>query len=307
MDTPYIRPNAKISNLYIMHEIKLNIAYISFLISGLWLFGAVAQAQPQANYTTPYSFTTFIGANSAGYVDGVGSQARFSGPRSIVVNNVGNLFVGDTANSLIRQVTPEGKVSTYLGDPEIKYKIGETLSPLNGFGLFTLDARGNFYVFHSYSIFKITPNGTVTKIAGGNYYGNTDGTGSEARFDAVDSMVSDANGNLYVTANHAIRKVSPEGTVTTLAGKSGESGSADGLGSESRFSILGGITIDTAGNLFVVDRGNHTIRKVTPNGIVSTLAGSVTASNFGGTADGTGVAAQFYLPQGITIDALAGC
>jgi len=143
---------------------------------------------------------------------------------------------------------------------------------------------------------------TVSTLAGGEW-GFADGEGSIARFGFPHAIAIDPAGNLYVTDSSYIRKITPKGEVSTLAG-SEKSGFADGEGSAAQFRSPRGIAIDAAGNLYVADTGNHRIRKVTPEGVVSTLAGSgKTGHGGGGFADGEGSSAQFKSPHGIAIDA----
>ena len=142
----------------------------------------------------------------------------------------------------------------------------------------------------------------VTPLAGlAGSSGSADGTGSAARFQAPSGIAVDATGNLFVadSVNFTIRKVTPAGVVTTFAGVAGSYGSADGAGSAARFSTPSGITVDAAGNLFVVDKGNNTIRKITPTGVVTTLAGR---TGYNGNRDGAGSIAQFYYPEGIAVN-----
>ncbi|MCX6923551.1 MAG: immunoglobulin domain-containing protein, partial [Verrucomicrobia bacterium] len=167
-----------------------------------------------------------------------------------------------------------------------------------------VDSAGNVYVADTdnHTIRKVTPAGVVTTLAGlAGTSGSADGTGSAARFYYPSGVAVDTACNVYVadTLNSTIRKVTPGGVVTTLAGLAGTSGSADGTGSAARFYYPSGVAVDTAGNVYVTDRNNYTVRMVTPVGQVVTLAGLAGAN---GSADGTGSAARFYYPSGVTVD-----
>src|ERR1035437_967890 len=131
--------------------------------------------------------------------------------------------------------------------------------------------------------------------------GDADGPGSLARFRYPYGAAVDSAGNVYVAdyGNSTIRKMTPGGVVTTLAGLATSPGSADGTGSAARFYQPAGVAVDSAGNLYVADYGNSTIRKVTPGGVVTTLAGLAGSP---GSADGTGSAARFYKPYGVAVD-----
>jgi hypothetical protein len=132
--------------------------------------------------------------------------------------------------------------------------------------------------------------------------GTNDGGGATARFSAPAGIAVDSSGNVYVAdrSNDTIRKITPTATVSTLAGLAGVSGSSDGTGSGSRFNQPGGVAVDGAGNIYVADKSNNTIRKVTPSGVVTTIAGLAGST---GTNDGIGSAARFYQPRGIAVDA----
>ncbi|MEA2345472.1 MAG: hypothetical protein QOF63_3641 [Thermoanaerobaculia bacterium] len=166
------------------------------------------------------------------------------------------------------------------------------------------DSSGNVYVADSYNhaIRKITPAGAVTTLAGlAGTGGSADGTGSAARFYYPEGVTTDSSGNVYVADfyNHTIRKITPAGAVTTLAGLAGSLGSADGTGSAARFGLPYGVATDSSGNVYVADSYNNTIRKITPVGAVTTLAGLAGNS---GSADGPGSAARFRNPGGIAIN-----
>ena len=134
----------------------------------------------------------------------------------------------------------------------------------------------------------------------GNAYGGN-GTGSQAIFNSPYATAVDSAGNVYVadTYDYAVRKITPAGVVTTLAGFPGNSGYTDATGSDARFGALYGIAVDNAGNVYVTDGSYYTIRKITPAGVVTTLAGT---PGVAGSANGTGSAAQFYNPWGIAVD-----
>src|SRR5207247_2211627 len=131
--------------------------------------------------------------------------------------------------------------------------------------------------------------------------GYADGTGSDARFNQPRAVAVDSAGNVYVADadNSTIRKVTPTHMVTTLAGLAGSSGSADGTGSTARFNAPSGVAVDSSDNIYVADSNNSTIRKATPGGVVTTLAGLAGSS---GSADGTGSAARFFHPRGVAVD-----
>ena len=147
------------------------------------------------------------------------------------------------------------------------------------------DSSGNVYVadLSNHTIRKITPAGVVTTVAGSaGVSGSADGTGAAASFNTPSSVATDSNGNVYVadTFNHTIRKITPAGVVTTLAGSAGVSGNADGTGAAARFNNPYSVATDSSGNVYAADANNHTIRKITPAGVVTTLAGSAGVIGF---------------------------
>ena len=170
----------------------------------------------------------------------------------------------------------------------------------------TMDTAGNIYVADTgnNTIRKIAPGGTVITLAGSpGQSGSADGLGGAARFNAPAAVAVDAAGNVYVadTGNDIVRVITPAGVVTTLAGTPGAVGSANGTGSAARFNAPAGIAVDAAGDVYVADTGNHTIRKIAPGQIVTLLAGRVGKP---GTNLGTGTTAQFNAPLNLAVDAL---
>lgn len=147
----------------------------------------------------------------------------------------------------------------------------------NGPAGLTTDSFGNVFVADrwNHTIRKITPGGLVTTFAGlAGVSGSTDGKGAVARFNQPYSLTIDAGNNLYLSgADNTIRRITPDATVSTLAGKAGLTGWADGVGDSARFSGVSGIAVSQLGNLYVADFRNHVIRKITQNGLVTTIAG----------------------------------
>jgi uncharacterized repeat protein (TIGR02543 family) len=248
-----------------------------------------------AKWTTNAAVTTLAGSGNVGAINGTGTSASFDSPTGVTVDSAGNVYVADYNNHLIRKITPGGDVTTLAGT-------SGTAGDADGTGTdasfdsphgVTVDSAGHVYVADTFNhlIRRITPGGEVTTLAGSGASGDADGTGTSAPFDSPVGVTVDSAGNVYVADynNHLIRKITPGGEVTTLAG-SGEAGSADGTGTDASFNGPHGVTVDSAGNVYVADYNNHLIRKITPGGEVTTLAGT---SGTAGDADGTSTDASF--------------
>ncbi len=256
-------------------------------------------------------------AGSYGSTDGIGSAARFGNywdhPVGLAVDNTGNVYVADGDNETIRKITPAGVVSTLTGQVGNQGNEDGPLSVarfMNPKGM-AMDSFGSLYVAETSGarIRKITSDGQVTTLAGQGW-GSADGIGSAALFLYPLSVGADGAGNVYVAdcGNSTIRKITPAGFVSTLAGQSGLKGSTDGTGNAARFDNASspsnsfssyGLAVDNAGIVYVADSGNCTIRKITTEGVVRTLAGQ---AGYAGSADGTGSAARFNVPGGVAVD-----
>jgi sugar lactone lactonase YvrE len=280
------------------------------------LLGLTGRLPAASDYSVPYAFNTVAGDSSIGSEDGPGKSARFYSPRGIAVDANGNVYVADTVNNTIRKITPAGMVSTLAGTARV-FGVGmspDTRPPFDGTGpnaIFNnpegiaVDQTGVIYVTDkmAFQVRRVTPEGVVTTIAGAvSQIGPVDGTGPGARFGAASGAAVDAAGNLYVSewTSHVIRKVTPAGVVTTIAGKADQSGNVDGTGDAARFFQPNGLAIDGDGNLYVADTINCTIRKVTPAGVVTTVAGLAGSA---GHVDGDAATARFRRPMGVARDA----
>jgi sugar lactone lactonase YvrE len=262
-------------------------------------------------------------ARSFGSRDGQGANAAFDGPTGVAVDATGNVYVADSRTGLARKISPTGLVTTlndnsnfgrfegpsgiavdgngnvYVSDETgTVWKIAPSGSVANLLGAnggspfdnpqgLALDSVGNVYVadFGSDTIKKVTPGGVVTTLAGSGVAGSADGIGSAAQFDGPQGICVDASGNMYVSesGNQTIREITPAGVVSTLAGSAGQTGAADGTGSAVRFSAPAGMAIDAAGDIYLADSDNATIRKGLPPAPTITgaaSAGSVVGQNF---------------------------
>ena len=278
-----------------------------------------------ANYTlrlitplgTNFVVSTLAGLPSTpGSSDGTNSDARFMFPVGLVGDGAANLWVADSANCAVREVSPAGTnfvVRTIAGSPDARRTDGTNTGATfwNPSGM-ARDQAGNIYVADAgnNTVRRIAAAGTnrlVTTLAGlPGCAGTQDGTNAGARFNGPVGIVVDTTTNIYVsdTQNHTIRKLSPAGAdwvVTTLAGLPGTSGAVDGTNSSARFFNPAGLALDSAGNLLVCDQYNNAIRMVSPlgtNWVVTTVAG--VASLFSrGFADGTNGTARFAYPSAI--------
>jgi len=244
---------------------------------------------------TVANVTTFVGSTDT---------AVLHGPCNIVMGKDGNFYVTDFNNRRIRQITPQGAMSTFAGTSSAtgtKDGTGTNANFLNPCGI-TTDAQGYLYVtdggLDNGRIRRISIETQQVTTLADKAQGFVQNPGKHEEFIGPRGIARDADGNLYVadTSNHAIQKISPEGLVLTFAGKNGVSGYADGQKEEARFNTPRGVTMDAAGNLYVADGSNSLVRKISPEGRVSTL------SNGQGFVENPENAMSFKLPRSIAID-----
>ena len=243
---------------------------------------------------TPNGISTLAGSGTAGYLDGSGLSAQFRGPVSVAVDSSDNIYVADTGNHRIRKITSAGVVTTLAGSGSASFLDGSgTNASFSRPGGIAVDSAGNVYVgdIDNHRVRKITSAGVVTTLAGSATAGYLDGQGTAAQFNQPAGVAVDSGGNVYVAdiVNNNIRKITSAGVVTTLAG--GSRGSLDGQGTTAQFNYPCSVAVDSAGYVYVADPDNHKVRKITPSGTVTTLAGGA-----------QGPAALFNYPRGIAVD-----
>lgn len=211
-------------------------------------------------------------AEERGNADGAVAQATFSDPHGICIDKSGNIYIADNYNARIRKIAAgEKTVSTLAGDTRTDYSPGTGKGahfPHDIHGI-AVDSKGNVYVSvngnRGSCIAKITAAGVVTTFAGDTegLSDDKDGTGKAARLNAITAICCDANDNIWVAEDRSVKKITPAGVATTVAGKRTDAGEKkDGAGADARFSYLNGICTDAAGNIYVTDFENFDIRKI---------------------------------------------
>jgi sugar lactone lactonase YvrE len=236
----------------------------------------------------------------SGFADGQGPSAQFDEPSALTVGG-GYVFVSEQAGKRVRKIDASGNVTSVAGSP-VRDGTGSGAHFLLPIGIAVDPRSGSLLVADHYghSIRKMAPDGQVITLAGTAAGGFADGKGNQARFFKPFSLAFARNGDAYLTeaSDGIVRKLSPDGTVTRIAGSTGNIGYVDGTGETAQFRYPRGIAVDAADNLYVADYGNHVIRKIDSNRVVSTLAGDGMAGN----TDGTGAAARFNYPEGLALD-----
>jgi sugar lactone lactonase YvrE len=274
--------------------------YVLAVGAGFSEFGSLFRARvtnPAASSTSRAARLTVLGSltilagavGGPGYFDGMGPVARLSFPSDVAADSTGNVYVADGSGGL-RRVSPLGEVSTLVPGAGLNVT-GVAVEP------------GGTVIFAdtvSSAIRRVHGNGSVTLVAGGSF-GNADGQGAAAQFRNPRGLAVDVQGNIFVadTDNHAIRRITTAGMVSTFGGLAGTRGSATGPNNQARFDSPHDVAIDSLGTLYVADTGNSAIRRML-NGETTTFAGLPQTA---GTQDGATNAALFNAPLGVAVDA----
>ncbi len=250
--------------------------------------------------------TTVAGLpGTPGSADGSNADARFDSPTGLTLGPDGALYVSDTGNHTIRRITLGGAVTTLAGSAgKADYADGPaTTARFNQPLGLAIAPDGTVFVADSgnHLIRVIATNGNVSVLAGNpETFGSGDGTSTNAFFNNPVGLALAANGSLFVSDanNFTLRRVTTAGVVTTIAGAPGQDGCADGLAASARFGKPAELALAPNGTLYIADAAHHTIRRLTPDGRVSTIAGVVGAD---GAADGANGLARLFNPYGLAI------
>ena len=259
-----------------MNKVKILFAEYFFMA---FILGFALKAQT--------AVLTISAGDSTGLKNGIIKEALFNKPFGMCIDNLENIYLTDTENNCIRKIDNRGNVTTFAGSGKEGIKDGRAAEAefYQPTGICT-DNKGNFYVagFMSQTIRKIDKEGMVTTLAGNGETGFAEGKGDEVLFNYPRGIVVNSKNEIFVSDswNHRIRKITQDGIVSTFAGggkctivDEEDFGTfRDGQDTTARFHTPCGLSIDEQDNIYVADAINHRIRKISPEGMVTTLAGN---------------------------------
>ncbi|MDN5214413.1 hypothetical protein QQ020_20200 [Fulvivirgaceae bacterium BMA12] len=284
-------------------RVKKRHPFISSLLVTLLMciFGCEDPSSKVIPSDNEYQVTTLAGGGQAGFSDGVGADAKFHNPTSLTIGPQGILYVADRDNHRIRKISPEGEVTTIAGNgetglidgnlPEAKFTSPQAIA---------FDLEGNLLIAEKTVLRKIDITDNLVNTITGKLdtFGYEDGNLAEAVFNDIKGVAVDKFNHIYVSdhLNHAIRKITTDGQVTTFAGN-GTPGIENGLPQNSRFNHPQGVFMTLDGILMLADEENNLVRKINSGGVVEILAGSIY-----GYRDGVNDNARFRLPTAVAED-----
>ncbi|WP_236053940.1 NHL repeat-containing protein [Streptomyces musisoli] len=255
---------------------------------------------------------TAAGTGEAGFVvdGGPAVGTKLNSPRGVAVDRSGNLYIADISNHRVRKVTPDGIITTVAGNGQAGFVSDggpAVATRLNSPQSVAVDGAGNLFIadYSNHRVRKVAPDGIITTVAGNGQAGfvSDGGPAVATRLNYPMGVAVDRSGNLYIADhyNHRVRKVAPDGIITTVAGN-GQAGfvSDGGPAVATKLHYPWGVVVDDDGNLYIGDRHNHRVRRVTPHGIITTVAGNGIA---GYVADGApAVATTLNYPAAVAVD-----
>lgn len=274
---------------------------------------SLGQAPAQEPEPIPkFIITTVAGTGERGFTGdgGPAIEAQIARPTAVALDSKGNLYIAGEQNNRVRLVTPDGTISTYVGTGKTKAQYDDLpaleTNLANAYGIAT-DYEDNLYVLcRGFSkILMVGEDGIATHIIGSGDRGfaGDDDLAIDAKINYSNHMVADAEGNLYIadTGNQRVRMVTSEGIITTVAGTGSRGFSGDGgLATRAELGVPSAIAIDRHGNLYIADFGNHRIRKVSTEGVITTIAGNGNHEYIGDGKPAT--ECQFGEPCGVAVD-----
>jgi sugar lactone lactonase YvrE len=284
------------------------LAIRDFLLVLVFLCSLVAPLQAQ----NTYNINRFAGTTTPGFSGdgGAATSAQLDTPTGIALDASGNVYFADTMNNRIRKIDSNGIIATVAGNGVWGFS-GDggmaTAAQLNYPRGIAVDAAGNLYVSdtQNHRIRRVNSSGIITSLAGNGTagYGGDGGPAATALINTPGGIAVDSSGNIYFadTNNHRIRRIAPNGTITTLAGTGAKGFSGDGSAATGALlNTPAGVAVDSRGQVYIADTANNRIRQVNSNGIISTIAGN---GNMGfGFDGGAATRAPLFNPAGLALD-----